>query len=230
VGADSLINLHAHTVFSDGALLPEDVVGRAVEDGLTHIAISDHFETLKVRSLRSGDLERYTGLVRTLGRKYGDGIAVLAGVEIDTNPSRCDLWKLPFDDLNDLDLVLFEYVQDSAERGLGIEEFEELRSLFKVPCGLAHADLERVFCEWTIDEVVDIIHSLDLFVEVNTAYPYVRDGKYFFELAEPYFRAFRGRVKVSVGTDVHHTITEVSNLGKAYGFLRRNGLEKDTLF
>ena len=99
MGADSLINLHTHTVFSDGALLPEDVVERAVEGGLTHVAISDHFETIKVRSLRAGDLERYVRLIRSLGRKYGDGISVLAGVEIESvEPTfACDDCNVPYE-------------------------------------------------------------------------------------------------------------------------------------
>jgi hypothetical protein len=49
----------------------------------------------------------------------------------------------------------------------------------------------------------------------------------FWEKAERYYREFHGRVPVSVGTDVHHSLAEVYNLEKAYRFLRRNDLMED---
>ena len=230
MGADSLINLHTHTRSSDGDFRAEELVERASKDALTHLAITDHFDTLKVHSVSRNELEGYGELIRDLGRKHDGGLKVLAGVEIDTNPSRFDLWSLPFDDLNQLDLVLFEYLSDPIAGGIGMDDFEELRSNLKIPCGLAHTDLSRVFSHMAPKELADLLGSLDVFVEVNTAYLYKREGRYFFDIAEEYYRAFDGKVKVSVGTDVHHSISEVSNLSTAYSFLGRVGLEHQTVF
>jgi histidinol phosphatase-like PHP family hydrolase len=230
VGADSLINLHTHSVFSDGDFRPEHIFERAANDGLTHVALTDHFETIKVKSLRSNDLGGYIDLIRTLEEKYSGGMRAMAGVEIDTNPARCDIWSLPFAEMEELDLVLFEYVADDLAGGLDLESFSELRSRFHGLCGLAHSDISRVFGSMSPEEVADLLHDMEVFVEINTAHPYVRNGERFFDLAEPYYKAFRGKIKVSIGTDAHHTISEISNLGEAYGFLRRVGLKDDLLF
>jgi histidinol phosphatase-like PHP family hydrolase len=226
MGADSLINLHTHTKFSDGDYTPEQIVATAEKKHLTHIAITDHFQTSKTHSMFAGDLENYIGIINELGKMHPN-ITVLAGVEIDTNPERCDLDSLPIDLLNKLDLVLFEYVQ--TEDGTSLEDLDHILSKLDVPCGLAHNDIERNFGAASPEAVADYIASFGVFVEVNTAWPYKRDGLMFWEKAEKYFEAFKGKVLVSVGTDVHHNLAEVYNLEKPYRFLRRTGLLDDNL-
>ena len=39
---DMLFDLHSHTTASDGALEPQDLICRAVDQGVTHLAITDH--------------------------------------------------------------------------------------------------------------------------------------------------------------------------------------------
>lgn len=39
---ETYIDLHTHTLLSDGALLPETVVARAYGEGIRHIALTDH--------------------------------------------------------------------------------------------------------------------------------------------------------------------------------------------
>ena len=224
MGANTLINLHTHTKFSDGEFTPKQIVAAAERNHLTHIAITDHFQTSKTNCLFAADLENYIGIIRELGKMYPRTV-VLAGVEIDTNPKRCDLESLPIDLLNKLDLVLFEYVQ--AEDGTSLEDLEPLISSLNVPCGLAHNDIERNFGPWPPESVADYIASFDVFIEINTAWPYKRDGVPFYEKAERYFEAFKGKVMVSVGTDVHHSLNEVHNLDKPYRFLRKTGLLDD---
>ncbi|MFW5914380.1 MAG: PHP domain-containing protein [Thermoplasmatota archaeon] len=227
MGTGTLINLHAHTRFSDGRFSPEQLVACAAEEGLTHLAITDHFETLKVPSLPAERLPEYHSLLRGLGEKFD--LNVLAGVELDTCPGRCDLWSLPFDRVNRLDLVLLEYVSDPLMCGLPLEQVDPLLSRLQVQVVLAHTDIERVFHHLEPEELAVELEKRDLAVEVNTAFPYQRGGKYFFEHAERYFRAFRGRVSISIGTDIHRTLSEVSNLDRAYRFVRRLGLEEDLL-
>lgn len=227
MGADSLINLHTHTVYSDGDYSPEQIVEAATRGHLTHIAITDHFETTKVNSLKTPKFKEYLDLMRELGNRYPD-IEVLAGVEIDTDPGRCDLDNLPIDLLNRLDLVLFEYVQ--TERGTTVEGLEPILSRLKVPCGLAHNDLEKNFGGMSPTDLAEHLERYGLFVEINNAWPYRRDGLPFYEGAKEHYAAFRGRVRVSVGTDVHHTLSEVYNLELPYRFVRRHGLEEDLLY
>lgn len=224
MGADSLINLHTHTTFSDGDFTPEQIVLTAEANHLTHIGISDHLMTKKCNSLYDRELENYIGIIRELQNNY-PRVEVLAGVEIDTNPKHCDLQALPIDLLNQLDYILFEYVE--MEEGTCLDDLEPLLSQIEVPCGLAHNDIEKNFGPWPPDSVADYIASFGVFVEVNTAWPYKRDGQMYWEIAERYYREFKGKVLVSVGTDVHHSLAEVYNLDRAYHFLRRTGLLYD---
>lgn len=226
MGADTLINLHTHTRYSDGDFTAEQLVAAAESGGVTHLAITDHFETSKVHCLRASQFDDYLGEIRAAARAHPT-VTVLAGVEIDTVPQRCDLEGLPVDLLNRLDIVLFEYVDD---RGVTLEALEPLLSRLRPPRGLAHTDLDRIYDGRSPEEVAERLRGFGMFVEVNTAWPYKRDGVPFYELAAPCYEAFRGLVKVSVGADVHHSLAEVGNLAKPYRFVRRLGLEGDLLF
>jgi len=229
VGADTLINLHTHTRFSDGEFGPEQIIMKASETGISYIAITDHFMTAKVRSLRKEELDGYISTIRKLGEKYEGNVNVLVGVEIDACPARCDLRDLPFKKLNDLDLVLLEYAGDTRSGGIPLEQAEGIVSRINVPCGLAHPDLSRIFDDLPAEEVAEMIYDAGLFVEVNTAHPYRRDGLYFFEHARDIYREFRGRMRISIGTDVHRTLSQVSGLDAAYRFVRELGLAEDLL-
>ena len=224
MGADSLINLHTHTTFSDGDFTPEQIVLTAEANHLTHIGIRDHLMTKKCSSLHERGLENYIDVVRGLQDDF-PRVEVLVGVEIDTNPKRCDLSKLPIDLLNHLDYVLFEYVE--TDEGTSLDDLEPLLSKIEVPCGLAHNDIEKNFGPWPPDSAANHIASFGAFVEINTAWPYKRDGQMYWEKAERYYREFHGKVLVSVGTDAHHSLAEVYNLDKAYRFLRRTNLIDD---
>jgi histidinol phosphatase-like PHP family hydrolase len=225
-----VINLHTHTTFSDGSFPPERIVERAAKDGLTHIAITDHFETSKVASLSTGDFEKYLSTIRGLRKKYEGTIEVLAGVELDASPDRCDLEDLPFDLLNRLDLVLFEHVNDKTNGGNSIEGLDRILSNVSVPRGLAHSDIKTCFADMKAAEIADLLLSRHLFVELNTALPYRREGLTFYEHAEDLIREFRGKVKLSIGTDVHRRLPEVSNVQNAHYFVRRLDLIDDLLF
>jgi len=230
MGAGSLINLHNHSDYSDGIHPIQDIVRRAAQGGLTHLAITDHFETAKVRRcLREGQLPEYIRSIKALDARAEGGMRVLAGVEIDTNPERCDLEHLPVEKLNRLDLVLFEYVNDEEMGGCTLDELTPLLNQLKVPCGLVHTDIARVFSSFMPREVADLFVSYPLFVEVNTAHLYQVGGIPYYERAERFYREFKGRVKVSVGTDMHRNLDEVANIGKGYEFLRRLDLLDDLL-
>ncbi len=227
MGADPLINLHTHTLYSDGDFPAEAIVSIAAQGGLDYIAITDHFETSKVHSLSSDQFSEYLERIRGMNGKH-DGLQVLAGVEIDTNRRRCKLDSLPIDQLNQLDLVLFEYV-DSQE-GSSLEDLEDLFKQIKVPCGLAHNDIKSNYASFQPQEVAERFSSLHLFVELNTAWLYSVDGVPFYERAEEYYRAFKGKVKVSVGSDTHHHLDTLTDLKAPYDFIKRLSLEKDLIY
>jgi histidinol phosphatase-like PHP family hydrolase len=221
-------NLHVHSQRSDGSFSIGDIVAEAMRGGLHAIAVTDHFETQKVkRCVTSESIDDYLEEIRATRRRADGRIKVLAGVEIDTNPDRCQIDSLPVEKLNQLDLVLFEYVNDETNGGSSIAELDPLLSQLNVPCGLVHTDLERVFGGISPDDLANLLQSYNLFVEANTAVLYQRDGRQYYEHAERHFQAFKSKVRVSVGTDAHRTLTEVSNIAKGYDFLEKMHLLDD---
>ena len=65
----SLVDIHMHTNFSDGALTPEQLIHFAKSQGVGVMCINDH-DTVK-------------GVMNMLNLTY-DGITVLCGIEITT--------------------------------------------------------------------------------------------------------------------------------------------------
>lgn len=65
-----MIDLHVHTTMSDGTLTPEEVVGLAVEAGLSAIAITDH--------------DTVSGVAAAQQHSNGTGVLVIPGVEVST--------------------------------------------------------------------------------------------------------------------------------------------------
>jgi histidinol phosphatase-like PHP family hydrolase len=226
-----MINLHTHTVYSDGSFLPDDIVRRAYQGGLSHIAITDHFETAKVPSpLKIEHFERYLNNLNALKEMYKGKIEVMAGVEIDTNPTRCDLESLPIDLINKLDVVLFEYASDSINGGRQLEGLADFRKQISKPiCGLCHWDMDRIFPYRDTNELANTLNVMDMFVEISTSPFYMREGLPYFLHAERFYRSFRGKVKVSIGTDTHRRLDEVVNLQVGQDFIKRLGLERDVV-
>lgn len=67
------IDLHCHSTASDGALAPDDVVRRAVEQGVTHLALTDH--------------DTIDGLPEAQAAADSSGITLISGTELSC------LWK-----------------------------------------------------------------------------------------------------------------------------------------
>ncbi|MDD1772919.1 MAG: PHP domain-containing protein [Methanomassiliicoccales archaeon] len=225
------INLHNHTIFSDGDFTVEEVVRSARDSGLTHVAITDHFETEKLPSpLRKENFDRYLDCIRSAGDSVGNGMKVLAGVEIDANPERCDLYELPFDMLNRLDLVLFEFVDDPLNGGVPLNELRSLVKELRVPFGFCHWDMDRIYRDREPEWLADKLAEIGAFVEVPTSQHYARQGRFLYEHSERFYRAFDGKVKVSIGTDMHHSLDQVGNIDRGLRFLRDNRLCDQLLF
>ncbi|MCK4938390.1 MAG: histidinol phosphate phosphatase domain-containing protein [Methanosarcinales archaeon] len=76
-----MIDLHTHSIFSDGELLPSELVRRAVVHGYTTIAITDHVDFTNIEHVLDG-IKKATYLEEICD------IQVLPGVEITHVPPR----------------------------------------------------------------------------------------------------------------------------------------------
>ncbi len=77
-----MIDLHMHSTFSDGELIPSEVVSRALAAGYTHLAITDHVDPSNVELV----VERMVHVCRELAGKVR--AKVYPGVEITHVPPR----------------------------------------------------------------------------------------------------------------------------------------------
>ncbi len=77
-----MIDLHMHSTFSDGELIPAEVVSRALAAGYTHLAITDHVDPSNVEFV----VERMVRVCAELAGKVRT--KVYPGVEITHVPPR----------------------------------------------------------------------------------------------------------------------------------------------
>ncbi|OQA92516.1 MAG: DNA polymerase/3'-5' exonuclease PolX [Elusimicrobia bacterium ADurb.Bin231] len=75
-----MIDLHTHTLFSDGALLPSELVCRTKAAGYEAIAITDHCDFSNLDFV----IKRIKRITKILSSEYG--IKVIAGTEITYVP------------------------------------------------------------------------------------------------------------------------------------------------
>src|SRR5512136_634678 len=75
-----MIDLHTHSLFSDGVLVPSELVRRAVMKGYEVIAITDHADASNVDFI----IPRVTAACRELGKRWK--IKALPGIELTHIP------------------------------------------------------------------------------------------------------------------------------------------------
>ncbi len=235
-----LHNLHCHTTYSDGHLTPERLVERAKEQGLEIVGITDHAFTSKLPNFRqvSDNLAEYIERLRTL-QYDAQGIQLLLGLEIDfseytgTHPQ-----QLPIDLLNQLDYVLFEYVEThyDQETEVGYRDIRQLldiRGQIQVPVGLAHNDLQMNFSRKE-EYLAEALAAHDIFVELeqsesrfggkgrNTRFSGGKDYYMYFE--DKLLQLMKEKeIKVVIGTDAHRADQLVA-IDDAISFVQDKGL------
>jgi histidinol phosphatase-like PHP family hydrolase len=77
-----MIDLHTHSLLSDGELLPLELARRARVKGYTILGISDHVDATNIEYVASSILR----LVEKA--EYHEGIQIIPGVELTHNPAR----------------------------------------------------------------------------------------------------------------------------------------------
>ncbi len=225
-----MMNLHTHTTFSDGRFSPREIIEAADEANLTHIAITDHYMTQKVDSIPFDGLESYIREIAQLAEEFQDDIKVLCGVEIDSCKKRTDFSKMPYEDLNNLDFVLFEYVQNDIWNGMPLWELLGIRESIKKPVGLAHNDIGKNFSHTKYDELIAVLEANNIFIELCPNLRNSKLNKPLYHFAEGFFANLRNsEVLISIGSDTHSSLKSVGNINDALDFIKRFGLENNLI-
>ena len=203
----TFMDLHNHSTWSDGIHTSENIIQNALKNGVTAIGISDHFHTTKCNSVHKRDLIKYIENINELKEKYKHQIQVLVGIELCMNRDFSDLESLPYDDLNKLDYVLFEYI-DCFKNSVKFSELKEYTSKLNCSVGLAHTNLLNSCKIYSLRTVINMLKENNLFWELN-----VNDGyEYFDEVVDSIdswstSRLFKNlkknNIQISVGSDTH---------------------------
>ncbi|MCF6265463.1 MAG: histidinol phosphate phosphatase domain-containing protein [Desulfuromusa sp.] len=108
-----MIDLHTHTFFSDGELVPAELVRRAAVAGYSAIAITDHADKTNTKWL----LDNIVDVVDEIG--VANSIRVLAGVELTHVPPAAiaDVAQLARDNGAEIVLVHGESIVDPVRPG-----------------------------------------------------------------------------------------------------------------
>lgn len=77
-----MIDLHTHSLLSDGELLPLELARRAKVKGYTYLGISDHVDVTNIEYVASS-------ILKVIEKsEYHEGIRVIPGVEITHSPAQ----------------------------------------------------------------------------------------------------------------------------------------------
>ncbi len=98
------INLHCHTIISDGSLSPEDLIQQATQMGVSILSVTDHHST-----------EAYPRIKDWISL-YNSPVRLISGIEISCLLSKCLVHVLGFG-FNVYDKSMRNYSQGSSPTG-----------------------------------------------------------------------------------------------------------------
>ncbi len=218
-------NLHNHTVFSDGRHTPAQLIEEAIRAGLNGLGLSDHFFTRKVfhqvdlSGWCATVLPQYLRVARELQALEFENLRVWCGLEIDSCFDRIgtDLSGLPWNDLNQLDYLLFEYVGEAGHGGMPLERLTDLHQHCRVPVILAHPDPAQWEETLPIDRAFAIVRECGVAVELPGG---IRNPRRW----DPRDAARLACVPLTIGCDTHESIADVGAIDGVLRFLENHDL------
>lgn len=233
-------NLHVHSTYSDGNSSPEEMLRCAREEGLEVLGFAEHGFTNKTDGINETTLLPYIDSLRRL-QQQTNGISLRVGLEIDFSKFRgVNPDELPFEQLNKLDYVLFEYIDTNSEGGVfmpswngrSLEELILIRNKLLIPVGLAHNDMQVHYYKRE-QEIARMLAEADIFVELSqTLLPGQNYGGRNSRIGRDYYKHFSKEliealrvhgVKFVIGTDNHNTL-HIGEISDAIDFIAENDL------
>lgn len=193
-----IMDLHNHSVWSDGENTICELAEHAKQTGLTALGICDHIFAQETKSLNLSDGAEYLENINDIREDFEDDIKVFAGLEIPIAVLNQSLSDDIVDIFNKMDYVLIEdfaYLSNKADWMIVKENLDKIRC----KKGMAHTIPTTDALQFMIG------NSLFWELNVNPAYD-------IFEIAQIYenkeaMRLFeslnRNLITVSVGSDSH---------------------------
>jgi len=204
------INLHIHSIFSDGKNSIKQIIKKSLKLGLNYIAITDHFtNSWKANVIPTLDtVEKIEFYLKEISkcqnylRENNKNLNLFKGIEIDIESSETFIKKLIQPEK--FDIILFEYLETPE----GISFIKELIDFWKKTIeeddfpilGLAHFD-PSFFIHESLDTLIHFLVDYDIYFEFNSWYP-----DYYSRQNELFFKKLKGSgysIPVAIGCDSH---------------------------
>ena len=224
------LNLHIHSIYSDGRNTIEQIVKKALKTGLDYICITDHltdsWKADLIPNLNNLDkIKRYLEEIsqfKEFLKKENKNLTLFKGVEIDISSSE----KYIINNIspNKFDLILFEYLE--SFEGIAfvkrILEYWKKENYEEFPLiGLAHFD-PSFFIIRGLDTLIEFLKQYDIIVEFNSSYPQFYSRKH-----EIFYNKLKDSgIKVSIGCDSHH-ISSLRDIESPYKMIEFYNLEEN---
>lgn len=224
------LNLHIHSIYSDGRNTIEQIVKKALKTGLDYICITDHltnsWKADLIPNLNNPDkIKRYLEEIsqfKELLAKENKTLTLFKGIEIDISSSE----KYIINNIspNKFDLILFEYLE--SFEGIAfvkkILEYWKKKNYDEFPLiGLAHFD-PSFFIIRGLDTLIEFLKQYDIIVEFNSSYPQFYSQKH-----EIFYNKLKDSgIKVSIGSDSHH-ISSLKDIESPYKMIEFYNLEEN---
>ncbi len=206
------MDLHNHTIWSDGADKPEDIILNAINHQVEAIGITDHFCNDYNHSLGFEKIKVYLNELAGLKAKYCNKIKVFIGVEIAYSFLLKNHMILPYDELNQLDYILLENL-DYIPATTNLEDITALLNEFRCVKGLAHTDLLKLSYKYDKNDnlhyILNFMKQSNLFWEINTDSTHdiflniIHPGRKDENLAALLNGIVKRKMPVTVGSDTH---------------------------
>ncbi|TFF94058.1 MAG: PHP domain-containing protein [Promethearchaeota archaeon] len=227
------INLHIHSIYSDGRNNIQTITEKALKLEFNFIAITDHFSnTWKSGVIKTLDSSKKINLyleeIETqnnylIGKNVN--LKLLKGIEIDLGSSYNYIEKLI--NPNSFDLILLEYLEDSESIGFINNLIRSWKNRIQNDnqfpiLGLAHFDPSH-FAYKNTQTLFNFMESNQIYFEFNSAYSSYYSKKYqelFFDKLKEF------DIPVGIGSDSHN-INELKFIKEPLEMIKYYGLEKN---
>ena len=226
------INLHTHTIFSDGRNNIKEIVMKSLKKGLNYLAITDHFsdswKSSVIPTLNTTEkIQEYLTQIsdcQNFLKNSNKNMKLYKGIEIDIGSSFNFITKfiLPVK----FDLILFEYLE--TPEGLAyirniIEYWKKsnpINSNFPL-LGLAHFDPSN-FTYQSLDQLILFLKEYNIYFEFNSNY-----YEYFSRRNEFFFKKLKKQnVLIAIGSDAHN-LRGLDEIEEPYEMIKVYNLEKN---
>jgi len=227
------IDLHMHSVYSDGKSCIRDMIRQAETNGLDAIAITDHYHKIE-------DLSRYVNEIKEEAKNFS--IRVLVGLEI--HPTENFTLPTVGKRTQGIDLILgdplgkaFSYLNQLCKEEL-LEHFADMYKgicenpevdVVAHPLNLGRFEKIKLFSDidsWLLEHIIKEAKKGGKFLEVMSGmswwYPKSRVDLFTQEYSAFIKKALDEGVKFSIGSDAH-CVHGVGNISWSHKILKEIG-------